>query len=99
VIALHRITHGDQPVYLNPDMILFTEATPDTVITLTNGSRIVVHEPPETVAQLVRSWRASILTEAVTAPELAEHPRVADAISNVLQFPQERSHEAHPNTH
>ncbi len=32
--------------FLNPDMILTLEATPDTVITLTNGEKLIVRESP-----------------------------------------------------
>ncbi len=30
--------------FINPDMILSVEATPDTVITLTNGEKLLVRE-------------------------------------------------------
>ena len=34
MIPLHRLTHPDDPVYINPDLIQMIEATPDTVVTL-----------------------------------------------------------------
>lgn len=33
--------------FLNPDMILTLEATPDTVITLTTGEKLIVRESPQ----------------------------------------------------
>lgn len=33
--------------FVNPDLIFTLEATPDTVITLTNGEKLVVKETPE----------------------------------------------------
>jgi len=36
----------DEPFLLNPDLIVTVEATPDTVITLENGSRLLVDETP-----------------------------------------------------
>jgi flagellar protein FlbD len=90
VIALHRITHPDQPLQLNPDLMLTVEAHPDTVVTLTTGSRIIVIESPDEVSQLVRAWRASVLVLALAAPELQEHPDVEQAVSNLLQFPTDR---------
>lgn len=33
--------------FLNPDMILTLEATPDTVVTLTTGEKLIVRESPE----------------------------------------------------
>jgi flagellar protein FlbD len=65
MIALHRLTHPDAALYINPDQIQLIEGTPDTVITLTNGSKFVVGERPEEVTGLIRSWRASILAEVL----------------------------------
>lgn len=33
--------------YVNPDMIMYVEATPDTVITLTSGDKLLIKETPE----------------------------------------------------
>ena len=64
MITLHRLGHRSEPLHLNPDLITTVEAHPDTVVTLTTGSKIVVSEAPEQVADAVRSWRAGILDEA-----------------------------------
>ncbi len=88
MIALHRITQPDQAVYLNPDLIQLIESTPDTVVTLTNGSKVIVSESAGDVTQLVRDWRASILVRALEAPVAAAHPHLA----SVLRFPAERHH-------
>jgi flagellar protein FlbD len=64
MIVVHRLTHPDAPLYINPDQIQLVEAHPDTVVTLINGSRFVVGETPEQIAALVRTWRASIVSEA-----------------------------------
>ena len=61
MIAIHRISHPEDDLLLNPDLVLSVEANPDTVITLINGSRLVVGETPEQVAARIREWRASIL--------------------------------------
>jgi flagellar protein FlbD len=72
VIALHRLTHPNEPFHLNPEAIHIIEANPDTVIALSNGSKLVVIETPEEVAQRVREWHASILrTAAGNAPVIA----------------------------
>lgn len=65
MIALHRLTHPNQVVFLNSDLIQTIEATPDTVISLTNGSRLVVNEKPYEVIGLIRDWRSSIITDAI----------------------------------
>jgi flagellar protein FlbD len=65
MIPLHRLTHPGVPLYLNPDLIQTVEATPDTVVALTNSSRFVVNESPVEVLEMIRDWRAGILTQAL----------------------------------
>ena len=64
MIRLHRLGHPDEPFHLNPDLILTVEATPDTVVALTTGTKLVVVESPEVVIELIRAWRGSVLTSA-----------------------------------
>jgi flagellar protein FlbD len=61
VIRLHRLAHPDEDFHLNPDLILSIEATPDTVVTLTTHTKLIVSERPEEVVELIRAWRASVL--------------------------------------
>jgi flagellar protein FlbD len=61
VIRLRRLGHHTEPFFLNPDLIVSIEATPDTVVTLTTHTKLIVSERPEEVVDLVRAWRASIL--------------------------------------
>ena len=61
MISLHRLGHQVDVFQLNPDLIMTVEATPDTVITLTNGTKIVVAEPPERVVADVRDHKIEIL--------------------------------------
>lgn len=61
MITLHRLGHEQEPFTLNADLIATVEAHPDTVVTLTSGSRMVVAESPEQVVEAVRTWRTSIL--------------------------------------
>jgi uncharacterized protein YlzI (FlbEa/FlbD family) len=65
VIVLHRLGHNAEEFHLNPDLILTVEATPDTVVTLTTGTRFVVAESPARVAEEVRAWRTEILRDAL----------------------------------
>ena len=65
MIPLHRLTHPGVPLYLNPDLIEKVEATPDTVVALTNSSRFVVSETPLEVLEMIRDWRASIVAQAL----------------------------------
>lgn len=56
------------PLVVNSDLIEHIEATPDTVISLTNGQKFVVSESPdEIVARIVR-FRRSIHHPVVSDP-------------------------------
>ena len=68
MIRLHKLGHEPHPFHLNPDLVLTVEANPDTVVTLTTGSRLLVTESPEAVADAVRTWRASVLDAMTRAP-------------------------------
>jgi flagellar protein FlbD len=67
VIPVHRLTHPESPVWLNPDLIQLIEKTPDTVISLTNGQRFVVDEEPAEILERVREWRATVVALAARA--------------------------------
>jgi flagellar protein FlbD len=64
MITLNRLGHSDEPFHLNLDMIVTVESTPDTVITLATGAKVVVAETPEQVAEAVREYRVEVLSEA-----------------------------------
>jgi flagellar protein FlbD len=65
MITLHRLGHKLELFRLNPDLIVTVEATPDTVITLATGAKIVVAETPERVAKEVRAYRVDVLAAAL----------------------------------
>ncbi|HET6849728.1 MAG TPA: flagellar FlbD family protein [Gaiellales bacterium] len=88
MIALHRLVNPEHPLYLNPDLLQQVEANPDTVVTLTNGSRFVVAESPGEVADLVADWRADVIARALGTPLVANHPRIEQALGQVLSFPR-----------
>ena len=58
MISLTRLNHT--PVVLNCDLIEFIETSPDTVIRLTNGQRIMVLENPGDVISRVVEFRRRI---------------------------------------
>jgi uncharacterized protein YlzI (FlbEa/FlbD family) len=64
MITLNRLGHSDEPFQLNPDMIVTVESTPDTVITLATGAKVVVAETPDEVVAAVHGYRADVLSEA-----------------------------------
>jgi flagellar protein FlbD len=67
MILLTRL--GGRPLALNPDLVERAEETPDTVLTLVDGTRFVVTESLAEIVQLMREHRAAVL---VTAQRLEE---------------------------
>jgi flagellar protein FlbD len=65
MIVLHHLTHHPDPFHLNPDLIATIEARPDTVLTLTTGTKVLVDETPEQVLDAIRAWRTGILAAAL----------------------------------
>ena len=55
-------------MYVNPDLIAMIESTPDTVVSMTNASKLVVAESAEEVTALVCDWRASVVSRALAGP-------------------------------
>ena len=82
MIMLSRLNGA--PFALNPDLIERAEATPDTVLTLCDGAKVLIAESVEELVERVREYRSSIISRAETfgtdvAPE-------APALS-VVPFP------------
>lgn len=74
MIRLHRLGGDSAEFDLNPDLILSVEAMPDTVVTLTTGTKLVVAETPDAVTAAVREWRVGILERALRRNQMAEPP-------------------------
>ena len=51
---------NDKEFVVNSELILYIEATPDTIITLTNGQKIVVSESVDEVIDKVIKYKAKI---------------------------------------
>ena len=68
-----QLTRLSGPVFaLNPDLIERAEATPDTVVTLVNGSKYVIRESLEELIALVRDHRASVVVAAQSTSDLTD---------------------------
>ncbi len=59
MIRLTRLNR--QPMIVNSDLIKFVEQSPDTLITLITGEKIVVQETPDEVLALLIIFRRSVL--------------------------------------
>jgi flagellar protein FlbD len=69
MIQLTRLNH--LPLVLNSDLIEYIEITPDTVITLTTGQKIMVAESAAEVVERVVAFRRSILNTGLRSPILS----------------------------
>jgi flagellar protein FlbD len=87
-----QLTRLSGPVFaLNPDLIERAEATPDTVVTLVNGSRYVIRESLEELAALISDYRAAIVAQAqIVADRELAHARAAGLTNVVALHPGER---------
>jgi flagellar protein FlbD len=56
-------------VYVNSSLIETFERTPDTVITLTTGRKLIVRESPEEVIDKVMEFAAKVSESSVCARE------------------------------
>ena len=52
---------GDGEVALNAELIETIEATPDTVISLTSGKKVMVKEPVDEIVRRVIEYKRTIL--------------------------------------
>jgi flagellar protein FlbD len=68
MIYVTRLNHTS--VVLNADLIEYVETTPDTVISLTTGQKLMVRETAEEIVARVVDYRRSI----VAPPDSGEHP-------------------------
>jgi flagellar protein FlbD len=66
MILLTRINRA--PLVLNSDLIEFIEKTPDTVVSLTNGAKLLVLESPEEIVEKVVGFRQGILRGVSNEP-------------------------------
>lgn len=80
---------GGLPMALNPDLIEKAEATPDTVITMVDGHKLVVAESVPEVVGLIRRWRASVAAEAFALSSATQGAGGRDAppLARVLPLP------------
>ncbi len=63
MILVTRLNHT--PIVINPDLIVFIEETPDTILTLSNGEKIVVQEKVGEVIKKVIEFRRSIFNPSI----------------------------------
>ena len=52
-----------QKILVNPDLLEIVEETPDTVLTLTTGKKIIVKESRQEIKNLVKLYRKDIFRD------------------------------------
>ena len=62
MIILHRL--NGVAFAINPDLVQRAEETPDTVLTLTDGTHMVVAESVEDVAHAMTKFKAMVMAQA-----------------------------------
>lgn len=60
MIELTRI--NELPIIVNAELIEFVEKTPDTLVSLTTGKKLMVRESVEEVVQKVTDFKRSIVS-------------------------------------
>ncbi len=60
MIKLKKFKAQDHEMVLNAELIETVEETPDTVITLTNGKKIIVEESMDEIVRLVMDYRREL---------------------------------------
>jgi len=81
MITVTRLNHSQ--IVLNSDLIEQIEPTPDTVISLTTGQRIMVRESTEEIVRRIIEFRRTILHSE--AADLVADGSRADQESGTLQ--------------
>ena len=76
MIELTRL--NGNPIVLNSDLIKTAEASPDTMLTLINGEKIIVREDTQEVVERVLAYRARLLANvARRLPSFGDVQRIA----------------------
>ncbi len=60
---------NQEPFYINSDLIEFIEETPDTVVTMASGRKLVVREKIDTIVDEIVAFRRRIYG---VSPETSE---------------------------
>ncbi len=78
MITLTRL--NGHPFAVNPDLIERAESTPDTVVTLVDGTKLLVAEDLTDLTRIVQEHRAGVVAMAI---ELADGASPDDVVATV----------------
>jgi flagellar protein FlbD len=77
MIELTRL--NGQAMVVNSDLIKYVESSPDTMLTLFNGEKIVVSEPCEEVVRRISAYRSMLLVNVFAQISTASATDLANA--------------------
>lgn len=63
VISLRRL--NNQPIMVNADLIESLESTPDTVVTLVSGNKLIVRDTMEEIRDRIVDYKRKIFGQTV----------------------------------
>ncbi|WP_062204815.1 flagellar FlbD family protein [Demequina salsinemoris] len=75
MITLTRL--NGHPFAVNPDLIERAESTPDTVVTLVDGTKLLVAEDLASLTRIVQEHRAGVVALAIEMADAEPHGSVA----------------------
>jgi flagellar protein FlbD len=93
MIELTRL--NGNPILLNSDLIKTAEASPDTMLTLINGEKLIVREERSEVLDRVLAYRAALLADVARRLSPSDALRRAASLAS-LEFGTE-SNSGHPS--
>jgi flagellar protein FlbD len=93
MIELTRL--NGNPILLNSDLIKTAEASPDTMLTLINGEKLIVREGRSEVLDRVLAYRATLLADVARRLSPSDALRRAASLAS-LEFGEE-SNSGHPS--
>ena len=95
MIRLHHLSARAEGFYLNPDLIVAIDSTPDTVVTLTTHQKVLVKDSAEDVVAAIHAWRTSILAASMPAsgPRRRSDAPLSLVRGSAADAPAHRKHE------
>lgn len=84
MIVLTRL--NGQRFAVNPDLIERVESTPDTIVTLVDGTKYLVNEDIDIIAELVIEHRAAVVAKAIDVAN-SDQGTVLASVTGIHQQP------------
>jgi flagellar protein FlbD len=70
---------------VNPDLLQRVESTPDTILTLIDGTKYIVAETMEDVTELVVDYRARVVATTMAIAQQSAHESARESVQSVQE--------------